>query len=132
MLLKRGPARRRSLAKIVMALQDKASGEMAEWLKAHAWKACVRETVPWVRIPLSPPAHCSLLYPIVRTDSKTTSSATKAVAASSAMLPVVTAQTVAFGRGFGGRISQRRNIVAGKLKPLDVERETRPGQYLMA
>src|SRR5277367_6083122 len=34
------------------------SGEMAEWLKAHAWKACVRETVPWVRIPLSPPASC--------------------------------------------------------------------------
>src|SRR5258708_4819621 len=33
----------------------RASGEMAEWLKAHAWKACVRETVPWVRIPLSPP-----------------------------------------------------------------------------
>jgi hypothetical protein len=32
-------------------------GEMAEWLKAHAWKACVRETVPWVRIPLSPPYH---------------------------------------------------------------------------
>jgi hypothetical protein len=43
------------LAKVVMALQDRASGEMAEWLKAHAWKACVRETVPWVRIPLSPP-----------------------------------------------------------------------------
>src|SRR5215468_2017735 len=34
-----------------------ASGEMAEWLKAHAWKACVRETVPWVRIPLSPPVN---------------------------------------------------------------------------
>jgi hypothetical protein len=30
---------------------------MAEWLKAHAWKACVRETVPWVRIPLSPPRN---------------------------------------------------------------------------
>jgi hypothetical protein len=30
---------------------------MAEWLKAHAWKACVRETVPWVRIPLSPPEY---------------------------------------------------------------------------
>src|SRR4051794_23337135 len=30
---------------------------MAEWLKAHAWKACVRETVPWVRIPLSPPCR---------------------------------------------------------------------------
>src|SRR5215208_6725226 len=31
------------------------NGEMAEWFKAHAWKACVRETVPRVRIPLSPP-----------------------------------------------------------------------------
>ena len=30
-------------------------GEMTEWLKVHAWKACVRVTVPWVRIPLSPP-----------------------------------------------------------------------------
>ncbi len=28
---------------------------MAERLKAHAWKACVGETLPWVRIPLSPP-----------------------------------------------------------------------------
>src|SRR5262249_11192186 len=28
---------------------------MAEWLKAHAWKACMRETVSWVRIPLPPP-----------------------------------------------------------------------------
>ena len=40
-----------------------ASGEMAEWLKAHAWKACVRETVPWVRIPLSPPvAEYNILF----------------------------------------------------------------------
>ncbi len=31
---------------------------MAERLKAHAWKACVRESVPWVRIPLLPPS-CS-------------------------------------------------------------------------
>jgi hypothetical protein len=30
------------------------SGGMAEWLKAHAWKACIRETVSWVRIPLPP------------------------------------------------------------------------------
>src|SRR5262249_34647025 len=37
-----------------------ASGEMAEWLKAHAWKACVRETVPWVRIPLSPPRSSTI------------------------------------------------------------------------
>ncbi len=43
------------LAKTLMPRQERASGEMAEWLKAHAWKACVRETVPWVRIPLSPP-----------------------------------------------------------------------------
>ena len=32
------------------------NGEMSEWLKEHAWKACVRETVPRVRIPFSPPA----------------------------------------------------------------------------
>src|SRR6185369_16226338 len=35
---------------------DRAAGEMAEWLKEHAWKACLRETVTWVRIPLPPPA----------------------------------------------------------------------------
>ena len=27
---------------------------MSEWFKEHAWKACVLETVPWVRIPPSP------------------------------------------------------------------------------
>src|SRR5258707_5973058 len=32
-----------------------SSGGMAEWLKALAWKACIRETVSWVRIPLPPP-----------------------------------------------------------------------------
>src|SRR5258708_3207175 len=30
-------------------------GEMAERLKAHAWKACIGETLSRVRIPLSPP-----------------------------------------------------------------------------
>ena len=30
-------------------------GEMAEWFKAHAWKACKGETLSWVRIPFSPP-----------------------------------------------------------------------------
>ena len=30
-------------------------GGMAERLKAHAWKACIRATVSWVRIPLPPP-----------------------------------------------------------------------------
>jgi hypothetical protein len=32
-----------------------AKGEVSEWLKEHAWKACVGETLPWVRIPPSPP-----------------------------------------------------------------------------
>ena len=31
------------------------SGELAEWLKAHAWKACIGATLSWVRIPFSPP-----------------------------------------------------------------------------
>ena len=34
---------------------------MAEWLKAHAWKACVGETLPRVRIPLSPPIRINNL-----------------------------------------------------------------------
>ena len=33
------------------------TGGVAEWLKAHAWKACIRETVSWVRIPLPPPHY---------------------------------------------------------------------------
>ena len=36
---------------------------MAEWLKAHAWKACKRETVSRVRIPLSPPFYKDLAQP---------------------------------------------------------------------
>ena len=43
------------LEKYRVHLHDTGAGEMAEWLKAHAWKACIRETVSWVRIPLSPP-----------------------------------------------------------------------------
>jgi hypothetical protein len=31
------------------------SGEVSEWFKEHAWKACVGEILPWVRIPPSPP-----------------------------------------------------------------------------
>src|SRR5713226_8733852 len=31
-------------------------GEVSERLKEHAWKACVGETQPWVRIPPSPPS----------------------------------------------------------------------------
>ena len=32
-------------------------GEMAEWLKAHAWKACKGAILSWVRIPFSPPLN---------------------------------------------------------------------------
>lgn len=38
-----------------------AAGEVAEWLKAHAWNACIRETVSRVRIPLSPPVSPNAL-----------------------------------------------------------------------
>ncbi len=36
---------------------------MSEWFKEHAWKACVRLRVPWVRIPPSPPT--SLRFALV-------------------------------------------------------------------
>ena len=34
-------------------------GGVAEWLKAHAWKVCIRETVSRVRIPPPPPFNVS-------------------------------------------------------------------------
>src|SRR5215475_5975310 len=34
---------------------------MSEWFKEHAWKACVGETLPRVRIPLSPPPSVAAL-----------------------------------------------------------------------
>lgn len=55
---KAGPGR-------LLALQTRpckrppCAGEVAEWSMAHAWKACLRETVTWVRIPLSPPVSPS-------------------------------------------------------------------------
>src|SRR4051795_13393962 len=42
-------------------------GGMAEWLKALAWKACIRETVSWVRIPLPPPRTKRLKYLLLLT-----------------------------------------------------------------
>src|SRR5262245_18827072 len=39
---------------------------MSEWLKDHAWKECVGETLPWVRIPLSPPLHSLRSFVAVR------------------------------------------------------------------
>src|SRR5689334_9971932 len=35
-------------------------GGVAEWFKAHAWKACIRETVSRVRIPPPPPLRLRL------------------------------------------------------------------------
>ena len=37
-------------------------GGVAEWLKAHAWKACIQETVSWVRIPSPPPFFLKVIY----------------------------------------------------------------------
>ena len=35
---------------------------MAERFKAHAWKACIGETLSWVRIPFSPPNFIEKLH----------------------------------------------------------------------
>ena len=73
--------------------------------------------------------HYTVLFciPLFGVIAKTTSSAIKSVAASSAMAPV-TVQTVASRRGFGGCICEGEHM-AGKLKPLDVERKIRPGKF---
>jgi hypothetical protein len=42
-------------------MQITPEGQVAEWFKAHAWNACVRESVPWVRIPPCPPEF--LIFP---------------------------------------------------------------------
>ena len=42
------------------------AGGVAERLKAHAWKACIGETLSRVRIPLPPPARCAPPFAIVR------------------------------------------------------------------
>ena len=43
------------------------------------------------------------------------------------MFSLISASTVVFDREFGGRFQE--NSMAGKLKALDVERETKPGKY---
>jgi hypothetical protein len=53
--LQRRAASRRRFTNPPRASISRADGEMAEWFKAHAWNACVGATLPWVRIPLSPP-----------------------------------------------------------------------------
>jgi hypothetical protein len=82
---------------------------MAEWLKAHAWKACVRETVPWVRIPLSPPRYSTRAYPIVRRESKTNEYAFAAHFCDVARTHP--RQTVVVDREFGGWIFRHRPVL---------------------
>ncbi len=41
------------------------TGEMAEWLKAHAWKACKGVILSWVRIPFSPPSNTPLFIVLI-------------------------------------------------------------------
>src|SRR5207245_2416633 len=43
-----------SCPRCACAFRARPYGGVAEWLKAHAWKACLRETVTWVRIPPPP------------------------------------------------------------------------------
>ncbi len=44
-----------ALAFAMNASGESPRGGVAEWLKAHAWKVCIRETVSRVRIPPPPP-----------------------------------------------------------------------------
>ena len=42
---------------------EQRRGEVSERLKEHAWKACSREIVTWVRIPPSPPRTVRYVAP---------------------------------------------------------------------
>jgi hypothetical protein len=46
--------------RLVRAHIINATGGVAERLKAHAWKVCMRETVSRVRIPPPPPELLSI------------------------------------------------------------------------
>ena len=55
-MVPQAPGRAEPHGKLALRIPDRSrAGEMAEWLKAHAWKACIGETLSRVRIPLSPP-----------------------------------------------------------------------------
>ena len=45
-----------SICKLLITGKINFFGEMAEWFKAHAWKACKGAIPSWVRIPFSPPS----------------------------------------------------------------------------
>jgi hypothetical protein len=57
----------RVVMRIIPTIVRHHAGGMAEWLKAHAWKACIRETVSWVRIPLPPPTPS---FALIRSDPR--------------------------------------------------------------
>lgn len=42
---------------LVYMIHASHSGGVSEWPIEHAWKACVHESAPWVRIP--PPPYSS-------------------------------------------------------------------------
>ena len=46
-------------------------GEVQEWLNWQHWKCCERETVPWVRIPPSPPVNFGIRIPDLENSEKT-------------------------------------------------------------
>ena len=52
---------------------------MAEWLKAHAWKACIGETLSWVRIPFSPPLIFNLKTAFIQKNLKIENSFKKSI-----------------------------------------------------
>src|SRR4051794_5812604 len=70
-----------------MICPNQCAGEMAEWLKAHAWKACLGETLTWVRIPLSPPSFLHLAPDQVDTDQGTNPSRAFILTALTRMMP---------------------------------------------
>lgn len=97
---------------------------MAEWFKALVLKTGVPARVPWVRIPPLPPLHCSPLFAVVRNQQQKQSLARERC---TSVFSMIIALTVACDREFGGRFLE--DDMAGKLKPLDIERETKPGKY---
>src|ERR1700730_8528674 len=53
--LVRSVRRQQDSAKLIRFVARLTCGEVSERFKEHAWKACVGEILPWVRIPPSPP-----------------------------------------------------------------------------
>src|SRR5690606_35641575 len=50
-----------SVTKPVSLFLQPLKGELSEWLKEHAWKVCIGETLSRVRIPHSPPSPAEAL-----------------------------------------------------------------------